>query len=342
MKSVLVAVIVCLVIIDVFCSLENEWSQFKLNYNKKYKSQIEDARRFSVFKKNLIEITRHNRRFKKRLETFEKGITVFADLTKKQFDKKYGLGLQNNLNMTSTYGLNSRSPDSINFDMEPRNREQAERRGENVSTDYLDWREKGAVTHVKEQGVCGACWIFSAIGMLEGYNFIKTGQLISLSEQNVVDCFSDETCYGGYTWDAILHVKNNGISKETDYPYRKKHTRCKKKVPKIKIDFKGFDFVNETENDLKSSLAKYGPIGVSLYVSGNWRLYKRGVWYEKNCSTLANHSVLLVGYGTENGEDYWLIKNSWGPLWGEDGYIKIARNKEENYCGLTNEAMYIF
>ncbi|CAG9855678.1 unnamed protein product [Phyllotreta striolata] len=322
MKAVLLTFILCLVISELYCSLEHEWNQFKVTYNKKYKTSREEQRRFKAFKKNIREITNHNTRFKKGLETFEKGLTVFADLTKNQFDKKYGFNLFKPKTMivyTSTH-----------------------RHNKSASTEYFDWREKGAVTPIKDQGICGSCWIFSAIGMLEGYNLLKTGQLISLSEQNVVDCFSSSSCKGGFPVDAIHYVKENGISTAADYPYRQTQDKCKGNVPRITIDFEGFNTLNVTEDGLKKLLIKFGPLGISLYVSGVWRLYKRGVWYQKECSDNINHAVILVGYGTENGEDYWLIKNSWGKSWGEDGYIKIARNRHENYCGLTKDVMYIY
>lgn len=177
---------------------------------------------------------------------------------------------------------------------------------------------------------------------MEGYHFKTTGKLISLSEQNVVDCLSNETCNGGFPERALQWVKQNGINADTDYPYKEKHINCAPKESKlINITFEEIVQVHNTEADLKLALFENGPIVVSLYVTSRWRFYKSGVWYDKICSEVTNHSMLLIGYGRENGKDYWLIKNSWGKDWGEKGYIKIVRNKHENYCGITSESLYV-
>lgn len=180
------------------------------------------------------------------------------------------------------------------------------------------------------------------MGALEGYHYKKTGNLISLSEQNVIDCYSNVTCYGGFPERTLQWVKQHGINTEVDYPYRERHTECVPKNSKsINITFEDIIQVNSSETELKDALFVHGPIIVSLYVTNRWRFYKSGVWYDKQCSEVTNHSMLLVGYGTEKGNDYWLIKNSWSKDWGEKGYIKIARNRHENYCGITSESLYV-
>lgn len=137
-------------------------------------------------------------------------------------------------------------------------------------------------------------------------------------------------------------MKHNGINTEKDYPYKEKHTECAPKFSKlINISFDEIVQVDDSESDLKEALFKHGPMVVNMYVTSRWRFYKRGVWYDKHCSEVANHSMLLVGYGREDGKDYWLIKNSWGKDWGDNGYIKVARNRHENYCGITSESLYI-
>lgn len=177
---------------------------------------------------------------------------------------------------------------------------------------------------------------------MEGFHYKKTRKLVSLSEQNVVDCFSNSTCYGGFPDRTLQWVKQNGINTEKDYPYKEKHTTCSSiSSLLINITFEEIIQVNNSESELKEALFENGPIIVSLFVTTRWKLYKSGVWYDKKCADVANHSMLLVGYGRENGRDYWLIKNSWGKDWGEKGYIKIARNIHENYCGITSESLYI-
>lgn len=163
-----------------------------------------------------------------------------------------------------------------------------------------------------------------------------------MSEQNVIDCYSNSTCFGGFPEKTLQWVKTHGINSEKDYPYKEKHTNCAPKFSKlINISFNEIIQVNNSEAALKEALSTNGPIIVSLYVTSRWRFYKSGVWYDRQCSEVTNHSMLLVGFGTDNGKDYWLIKNSWGKDWGDKGYIKVARNKHENYCGITSESLYV-
>ncbi|XP_057653832.1 procathepsin L-like [Diorhabda carinulata] len=323
MKPILLAFLIFYTIFsEAFCGIKDDWQQFKLVYNKSYKNKAEERKRFNAFKNNMKEIKDHNRRFENGLTTFKKGITVFADLSKAQFNKKYKLERHGPMKRYRIF----------------KNKRKIDR---NLTVVYLDWRKRGAVTHVKDQGLCGSCWIFSGIGVLEGYNFRKTGELISLSEQNVVDCFSNTSCLGGFPGDTLTYVQENGVSTENEYPYRDKQMSCKPSTEKIKINFITYDYINGTEEDLRKALETYGPISVSMYVDARLRLYTEGIWYEKWCSDISNHAMLLIGYGTERGQDYWLIKNSWGTKWGEDGYLKVARNRHNNYCGLTNESIYI-
>lgn len=177
---------------------------------------------------------------------------------------------------------------------------------------------------------------------MEAFHYKQTGKLVSLSEQNVIDCYSNSTCYGGFPERTLQWVKQHGINTEKDYPYKEKHTHCAPKYSKlINISFEEIVQVNNSETELKEALFKNGPIIVSLYVTSRWRFYKSGVWYDRDCAEVTNHSMLLVGFGTENGKDYWLLKNSWGKDWGEKGYIKVIRNKHENYCGITSESLYV-
>lgn len=323
MKSILIPFLIfCAIFNEAFCGIRDDWQQFKLTHNKSYKNRAEERKGFNAFKNNIREIKDHNRRFEKGLTTFKKGITTFADLTKTQFNKKYKLERQGPMKRYHSYHYKRRID-------------------KNLTVVNLDWRDRGAVTHVKDQGVCGSCWIFSGIGVLEGYNFRKTGELISLSEQNVVDCFSNTSCLGGFPGDALTYVQENGVSTETQYPYKDKQMTCKPSTDKIRINFTAYDCINGTEGDLSDALDKYGPISVSMFVDARLRLYTEGIWYDKWCSEISNHAMLLIGYGTEKGQDYWLIKNSWGTKWGEDGYFKVARSQHENYCGLTIESIFI-
>merc|ERR1712035_215593 len=168
----------------------------------------------------------------------------------------------------------------------------------------VDWRQSGYVTPVKDQKQCGSCWAFSAVGALEGQNFRKTGQLVSLSEQNLVDCSKDNSgCNGGLMDYAFEYVKSNGgIDTESSYPYTARDGVCK------------YNAANKGDSS--------------------------GVYNEPRCSSRSlDHGVLAVGYGSDASGDYWIVKNSWGKAWGESGYIRMSRNKS-NQCGVATEASY--
>jgi len=205
----------------------------------------------------------------------------------------------------------------------------------------VDWRSSGAVTGVKDQGSCGSCWSFSSTGALEGANKIKTGTLVSLSEQHFVDCDNngDHGCFGGLMDNAFEWAqKNGGVCSESSYPYNAKKGSCQNTgcgthyaAPKSFTDVKTND-----ENALMSALAQQ-PVSVAIEADQSaFQLYKSGV-FTAPCGTNLDHGVLAVGYGTDNGVDYWIVKNSWGTSWGEDGYIRLVRavkDQPEGQCGI--------
>lgn len=211
----------------------------------------------------------------------------------------------------------------------------------------IDWRKKGAVTSVKNQGKsCSSCWAFSVTGCLEGQYFLKTGKLISLSPQNLVDCTNTHgrgKCFGRSRHDALDWIKDHGIESEQTYPYQAKGGDCiydqKYSVTTIR------DYVNIPSGDemkLQQAIATIGPISVSVDSSHHsFVYYSSGIYYEPKCSEKnLNHAVLAVGFDTdENGHEYYIIKNSWGDSWGSNGYMKLARNKK-NHCGIASRATY--
>jgi len=307
--------------------LDAEWSAFKKTHNKQYLGQEEELYRRRVFEYHLDFIQRHNLEADRGLHTFWTGVNEYADMPNKEF-----VARMNGYKMRSTSAREGAAflPPSNVGDL----------------PDSVDWRTKGYVTPVKNQGQCGSCWSFSATGSLEGQWFKKTGKLTSLSEQNLVDCSrkqGNEGCEGGLMDNAFKYIKvNKGIDTETSYPYTAKNGNCKFSAANVGANDTGFvDIKSKSESDLQSAVATVGPISVAIDASHeSFQLYSHGVYHSWLCSqNRLDHGVLAVGYGVYERKDYWLVKNSWGPKWGMDGYILMSRNRDNN-CGIATQASY--
>eukprot|EP00079_Xenopus_tropicalis_P038192 XP_017951963.1 PREDICTED: cathepsin S-like [Xenopus tropicalis] len=194
------------------------------------------------------------------------------------------------------------------------------------------------------RGECGSCYAFSAVGALECQWKKKTGSLVTFSPQELVDCSESEGnkgCDGGYLNASFRYMKKNGIMEDSAYEYTEKKEPCKKKKPSNTGVVKQFYRLHAgNETALKKAVGIDGPVSVVIDSScPGFRMYNSGVYYDPYCTTKLYHSVLVVGYGTENRSDYWLVKNSWGVDWGEQGYVKMARNRN-NHCGIASYAYY--
>jgi cathepsin L len=209
--------------------------------------------------------------------------------------------------------------------------------------DSWDWRDQKVVQGVKDQGQCGSCWAFASIGAEESMFAINQNQLYNLSEQNLVDCdVYDSGCSGGSFEGAYFYVYDNQdgyFSTEDQYPYTAQDGSCKYvQGPAYLTDFG--TLANPTEANLLAVVYDYGPVATAIDASHNsFQLYTGGIYDEPACSSSdLDHGVLTIGYGSENGVDYWIVKNSWGASWGEKGFIRMSRNKN-NQCGIASDGV---
>jgi len=205
------------------------------------------------------------------------------------------------------------------------------------------------VTPVKNQGDCGSCWAFSATGSIECNYAIAHGQLNSLSEQQLVDCSVSEGnlgCDGGEMDSAFKYVmKEGGLCSETEYPYTAKDGKCQSSTCGTKYDpVKSYTDVTKQDEQALEDAAVLGCVSVAIEADQfAFQYYSSGV-LTGTCGTNLDHGVLVVGYGTESGQEYWKVKNSWGTSWGEDGYVLICKDCNQNgnqgECGINDDPSY--
>ncbi|MCD7447888.1 Cysteine protease xcp1 [Datura stramonium] len=308
--------------IDNMIDLFETWMQ---KHSKIYKSIEEKLHRFEIFRDNLKHIDERNNM----VSNYWLGLNEFADLSHEEFKKMYlGLKVQNEKRPNDESSKEFIYKDFVDL---PKS---------------VDWRKKGAVTDVKNQGSCGSCWAFSTVAAVEGINQIKTGNLTSLSEQELIDCDTkyNNGCNGGlmdYAFQFI--VSQGGLHKEDDYPYLMEEGTCDEKRDESEVvTIDGYhDVPTNDEQSLLKALANQ-PVSVAIEASGrDFQFYKGGV-FDGHCGTALDHGVAAVGYGSTKGLDYIIVKNSWGPKWGEKGFIRMKRNtgKAQGLCGINKMASF--
>uniref|UniRef100_A0A8C9X0N4 Cathepsin S-like n=1 Tax=Sander lucioperca TaxID=283035 RepID=A0A8C9X0N4_SANLU len=303
--------------------LDRHWELWKKMHDKVYSHQVEESGRRQIWEENLAMINVHNLETSLGLHTYELAMNHLGDLE-----------ITGTLTGTIIPSDLERGPSNfvrVNTSLPP----------------SLDWRDEGLVTEVKMQGSCESCWAFSAVGALEGQLKKTSGILMSLSTQNLLDCsikFGNCGCYGGFMTNAFRYViKNQGIDSDAAYPYVGKRGPCKYNPQYRAANCSGYTFLPKgDEYALKEALASIGPISVAIDATRpKFVFYRHGVYRDHTCTHNVNHGVLAVGYGTESGQDYWLVKNSWGAHYGEGGYVKMARNRH-NQCGIALYACFPF
>lgn len=305
------------------------WDDFKATFGKKYDSPEQEAHRRGIFDKNLELIKETNA---KNLG-YELGVNQFADLLVEEWSSQY-FGMAKPAAPFKGAAYLGRHVRAVN----------------ETVPDAVDWVAKGAVTGVKNQGQCGSCWAFSTVGALEGANFISNGKLVSLSEQQFVDCagdFGNQGCNGGLMDNGFKYAETTSICTERSYPYKAWSRTCQWS-PRCdsdgltKAEVSGYkDVTADSKEDLMSAVAQQ-PVSIAIEADlPVFQLYKGGV-LSGMCGAKLDHGVLVVGYGTDEKEgDYWKVKNSWGTTYGEDGYVRLKRGKSgSGECGILSQPSY--
>ncbi|XP_048207434.1 procathepsin L-like [Perognathus longimembris pacificus] len=306
-------------------SLDTEWTEWKTKYGKSYNSD-EDIFRRAIWEENYKMIAVHNEEYSQGKHSYTMEINAFGDMTTIEF------------NPTGS-------------DFQPDGHNEGQMYPEFLLDELpasVDWREKGYVSHVKDQGNCGSCWTFTTTGALEGQMFKKTGKLVSLSEQNLMDCSKDNYgCDGGRPDWAYQYIKKiGGLDSEESYPYEARVGPCRYNPEKSVANVTGFINIPPNEKALMHAVATVGPIAAGVHsLRDSFKYYKGGLYHDQNCARRPlTHAVLIVGYGYEGEKEtatnkYWLIKNSWGKSWGVNGYGKLARD-QNNLCGIASWTLY--
>ncbi|CAA7403801.1 unnamed protein product [Spirodela intermedia] len=306
--------------------LYDEW---QLTVDRTYEEPGERERRYEIFKDNLRFIDEHNH--PKNNHTYTLGLNELADLSYEEYQAKYLVPWMGEDPLFSS-GRDELAAEELNDgDLEQ-------------IPDSKDWRMSGSVSPVVNQGSCGSCWAWAAAGAVEGLHHIRTGQMIRVSAQQLVDCVKMcRGCDGGRATRAMDYIrKNGGVDSLENYPYTGKDGVCRNNRAKlVSIDEWRQIIPIAGEMELKRIVARQ-PVAISTDAEAReFQLYKGGIFNGK-CQIKTNHAMVVIGYGSENGQDYWLIKNTWGFNWGEHGYVKMARNinSKKGLCGLMTHAVY--
>lgn len=305
------------------------WTNWKTEHGKVYPNRVVETYRYQIWQDHLDHIETHNM---DNGHTYQLGLNEFSDLTQKEAITTRTCG-RIPLNVTKPNFppiCDQIKPESL-------------LRSNLILPKVVDWRNKGAVTPIKDQGQCGSCWAFSTTGAIEGITQVVTGKLPNLSEQQLVDCSrpqGNQGCNGGLMDQAYnFTVVNKGLCSQQGYPYTGRDGSCKKGCQPVATIKGCYDirFENFTEEAMMVVVANIGPISIAVYAS-DWFDYKSGVFDGCDPDPWDDHGVTLVGYNTDASPPYWIIKNSWGLTWGMNGYMYLKLGNK--MCGLDQYSSY--
>lgn len=310
-------------------TVEQAFDAFIQTYDRKYEDDADKQAHFEIFKEHFLHIESENAKS----NSFKLAINGFSDQSPEEFNSQ-------------RFGLSSPSQAKL-WEGKP-----------HLGTDEysgaplpasVDWNDLGAVTPVKDQKQCGSCWAFSTTGALEGAYKLASGQLVSLSEQHLIACNTggaNTGCSGGDMDDAFTYLENHGggLCTEDTYPYENKDGTCSESSCSVAIpstSMVGFKDVPVGDEAALMEAVVQQPVSVAIQANQiNFQSYHSGI-VTKECGSKVDHGVLLVGYGTDNGIDYWRIKNSWGSNWGENGFVRLERGvRKDGQCGITTMSSY--
>lgn len=308
----------------------NDFLEFVKKYDREYNDVAEFWSKYYTFEKNMKYINEKNSQHL----SFTLAMNKFGDLNLSEFKELY-TGLK--------YPKQLLDKNTINNDLDVYKYDVSQ-----VLPESIDWRAENLVTPIKNQQACGSCWAFSAVGAMEGQHSKKTGKLVSLSEQNLVDCsqkFGNYGCNGGWPNEAMEYVIwNKGIDTEKLYPYTGQDGNCNYNSSNTGANFtKVINITQGDVNGLLNAVGTIGPISVAVDVVNDFQFYSHGIYESTECMNDhddLNHAITVVGYGmTSTGKKYYTIKNSWGTDWGVSGYIYFSRDID-NMCGIAEAASY--
>jgi len=327
MKAILVLLFATLALAAAISPLKDSEYEFLFTrwasqHSKKYESS-EFLHRFMVWKSNLDYIRSHNAKN----STYTLAMNSYGDMPNDEFVAKY-----NHYHYVKRDYIRQKNTKIFHTTAVPAS---------------VDWVAAGKVNPIKDQGQCGSCWAFSAVGALESACAIdpKCGKLISLSEQQLVDCsqsFGNQGCNGGLMDQAFEYVQTKPLTTESNYPYTAQDGTCNSgEESQGSVGLKGYtDVTVNNEVQLQAAVALQ-PVSVAVEADGmDWQFYSGGIISDA-CGTNLDHGVIAVGYGTQGGVDYWKVRNSWGTSWGMQGYVLLKRGKTgAGECGIAMDPSY--